>query len=284
MSTRLMAHDCSDGADGHVLVSWHRHWLLSTHLPDFGKGRPMIRYTSDGDFWDVVAASYWQREPFLFQCDPTDAPFDAASVFQALTARVDPDPLDWIQAAVTTSPTALREYRLVSFRRYGPQPGDGDFDGYFERLRGTAFGFNVHNLGGRNPDLLARTAVFGEHLTALPGSPVVRKWELDAFAGTYPATPFGIHRDNAGVFSFSLVGRRTYLLWPEECFEPGHPDLTRPDPEVIARHADAATRIDVEPGFGVYWPPSRWHVVLSDGNPFAVAQVSAYFDHADLGR
>ena len=60
--------------------------------------------------------------------------------------------------------------------------------------------------------------------------------------------------------------------------------MTRPDPEIIARHAPAATRIDLEPGLGAYWPPSNWHVVLSDGNPFAVAQVSAYFDPADLGR
>lgn len=244
----------------------------------------MIRYSSDGAFWDAVKDKYWQREPFQFAWDPADAPFNSASTFRALTTTVDQDPLDWIQAAVGPDPTGLRDYRLVTFRRYGPQASDQDFDGYFDRLQGVPFGFNVHNLGQRNPDLLERTAVFGERLTALPDSPVVRKWELDVFAGTYPATPLGIHRDNAGVFSFSLLGRRTYLLWPPECFTPGHPDLTTPDPEVIARHAHAATRIDVEPGFGVYWPPSRWHVVLSDGNPFVVAQVSAYFDHADLGR
>ncbi len=127
------------------------------------------------------------------------------------------------------------------------------------------------------------TEPFHERLNALLGAPVVRRWEIDAFFGNYAATPFGIHRVNGGVFSFCLYGKRTYLLWPPEYFHRGHRDLIRPDPEVIARHADAATRIDVKPGSGVYWPSNRWHVVLSDGSPFAVAQVSAYFDHAGLG-
>lgn len=243
----------------------------------------MIQYQADGAFWDAIIDSHWQRDPLLFRVDDADSPFDRDAVFAALTASTPRDPLDWIQASADPSPTGLRDYRMVQFRTHGPRASDGDFDGYFDRLRGTAFGFNMHNLGARNPELLRRTAVFGQRLSDLPGSPVVGRWELDAFVGTYPATPFGIHRDNGGVFSFCLVGRRTYLLWPPDYFRPGHPDLTRPDPEVIARHADAAEAFAVEPGLGIYWPSNRWHVVLSDGNPFAVAQVSAYFDHADLG-
>ena len=145
-----------------------------------------------------------------------------------------------------------------------------------------SFGFNVHDLGRRNPALLDTTAVFSQQLGKVPGTPPVRKWELDVFAGSYPVTPLGIHRDNAGVFSFSIWGKRTYLLWPPDHFVPGHPDLIRPDRAVIERHAAEATRIDVAPGRGVYWPPHFWHVVLADGNPFAVAQVSAYFAQADL--
>jgi ribosomal protein L16 Arg81 hydroxylase len=92
----------------------------------------------------------------------------------------------------------------------------------------------------------------------------------------------GIHRDNGGVFSFSLHGTRTYLLWPPDHFVSGHPAVTNPDPAVIAEQAAEATRVVIEPGLGLYWPPGWWHVVLADGNPFVVAQVSAYFDHADV--
>ncbi len=241
-----------------------------------------LRYQSDGEFWDRVANENWQRWPLAFTCASVDTPFTADAVFAALTADVPHDPLDWIQLATSTTPSNVRDYRMVSFRRYGPAPADGDFAGYFERLRGVSFGFNVHDLGRRNPALLATTAVFGQQLGSVPGTPPVRKWELDVFAGSYPVTPLGIHRDNAGVFSFSIWGRRTYLLWPPDYFAPGHPDLIRPDRAVIERHATDAIQIDVEPGRGVYWPPHFWHVVLADGNPFVVAQVSAYFEQADL--
>jgi hypothetical protein len=102
--------------------------------------------------------------------------------------------------------------------------------------------------------------------------------------GTYRATPFGIHRDPAGVFSFTLKGQRTYFTWPAETFEPDHPDLLSPDPDVIARHLDKAERFDVSPGQVFYWPSNRWHLVASQGDPFVVAQVSAYFAPADVGQ
>lgn len=236
----------------------------------------------DDAFLPMIAERYWQREPVQFAVDPGRSPFDAASVFHALSAPVAHDPLDWLQVAARADPTNVRHFRMVPFRTHGPRADDGDFAGYFDRLSTMSFGFNVHDLGRRDPALLARTAAFRDALTAVPGSPVVRRWELDAFVGNYRATPLGIHRDNGGVFSFCLVGRRTYLLWPPEYFASNHPDLTKPDPAIIDRHAHAATRIDVEPGYGVYWPSNRWHVVLSSGEPFAVAQVSAYFDQADL--
>lgn len=242
----------------------------------------MLGFQPEGEFWNRVANEYWQQKPLAFTFTEEDTPFGRDAVFAALTADVPHDPLDWIQLATSNRPNNVRDYRMVSFRRYGPAPADGDFSGYFERLRGLSFGFNVHDLGRRNPVLLNTTKEFSQQLSNVPGTPPVRKWELDVFAGSYPVTPLGIHRDNAGVFSFSIFGKRTYLLWPPDYFTPGHPDLIRPDREVIERHAADAIRIDVAPGRGVYWPPHFWHVVLADGNPFAVAQVSAYFEQADL--
>lgn len=236
----------------------------------------------DDEFLPTIAEQYWQREPVKFRVTTQESPFDPAAVFTALSAPVAHDQLDWLQVAARADPTNVRHYRMVPFRTHGPRVDDVDFAGYFARLSQLSFGFNVHDLGRRAPDLLARTQPFREQLTAVPGFPSVRHWELDAFVGTYRATPFGIHRDNGGVFSFCLVGTRTYLLWPPAYFTANHPDLTKPDPEIIARHAEAATRIDVEPGYGLYWPSNRWHVVLGNGEPFAMAQVSAYFDQADL--
>lgn len=257
---------------------------MGRRRPGVEKGDPLLRYDRSEAFWRKASDEYWQREPFVFEVDPAAAPFEEGAVFDALASDVEHDRLDWIQLALTDSPTNLRDYRMTTFRKHGPQASDGGFAGYFERLSKLSFGLNVHDLDRRNPTLGGTSEVFDEHFGVHPRSPIPRRWELDAFVGNYPATPFGIHRDNAGVFSFCLVGQRTVMLWPEDYFEPGHPDLTRPDPRIIARHAEAATRIRLEPGLGAYWPPGNWHVVLSDGNPFAVAQVSAYFDQADLGR
>ncbi len=239
-----------------------------------------IHYSPNGDFWDVVRERYWQREPFRFSYDVDDVPFSAESVFAALAAPAEYNALNWVQVAVTPTPTNVRDFRMVPLRQLGPRAEDGDIAGYVARVGDRTFGFNVHDLGSRNPALTPLARLFADRLGDQPGDPPIKTWELDVFAGTYPVTPLGIHQDNGGVFSFCLFGRRTYLLWPDESFTVHHPDLGKPDPEVIARNAETAVRIDVEPGFGVYWPPGNWHVVLGDGAPFLVAQVSAYFDLA----
>jgi 50S ribosomal protein L16 3-hydroxylase len=106
----------------------------------------------------------------------------------------------------------------------------------------------------------------------------------DTFFGNYRATPFGIHRDPASVFSFVLQGRRTYCFWPMSHFASDDPDLYRTDPEVLARHLDHAERFEAGPGDLIYWPSNRWHVILADGHPFVAAQVSAYFRPEDVGQ
>jgi len=112
----------------------------------------------------------------------------------------------------------------------------------------------------------------------------VVRWITDTFFGTYQATPFGIHRDDASVFCYCLHGSRTYYTWHEDYFKPGDEALLTPDINVIKKHIDHAECFDVEPGKLFYWPSNRWHVVFSDERPFVVAQLSAYFHPSDLGR
>jgi len=244
----------------------------------------MVRYEPDGTFWKSVIEEYWERTPFVFDVPVDNAPFTPASVFAAVAADGPRDRLDWMHLAAAETPSRVRHYVPLSLNQLGPRSADGDWDGFFTRLRGKQFGLNVHDLGRRNPDLAPIADVFGKHLSDVQGHPVPRRWELDTFAGTYRATPFGIHRDNASVFSFCLLGARTVMLWEPDYFTPGNPDLTKPDAEIIARHTPAATQLHLSPGRGAYWPSGYWHVVLSDGNPFVVAQASAYYDPADLGR
>lgn len=244
----------------------------------------MLRYAPDAEFFERVIAEHWERSAFVFTVDADNAPFTAQAVFDAVAADGARERLDWMHLAANRQPARVRDYVPLSLRQLGPRAADRDWQGFFDRLAGKEFGLNVHDLGRRNPQLAPVADIFAAHLSHVPGAPVPRKWELDTFAGTYRATPFGIHRDNASVFSFCLLGQRTVMLWEPGYFSPGHPDLTKPDPQIIERYATDATQLHLQPGRAAYWPSGYWHVVLSDGNPFVVAQASAYYDPADLGR
>ena len=153
-------------------------------------------------------------------------------------------------------PTGLRDYRLVTFRRYGPQASDQDFDGYFDRLQGVPFGFNVHNLGQRNPTCWNARPCSG---SASLHCPIPRWYASGSWTSLQARIP--PHRwastvtmpesspSHCSAVGPICSGRRNVSL-------PAIPTSPPPTLRVIARHAHAATRIDVEPGFGVYWPPS----------------------------
>ena len=165
----------------------------------------MLRFSADEGFWDAACERYWHREPFAFAVDADAAPFDEAGVFAALIAPGDRDPLDWLQVAEGSNPAQLRDYRLGTFKRFGPQSADGDFAGYYDRMAGVSFGFNVHDLGRRNPRW--RTS----RTSSTPNSGSIRFHRPRASGARHlrrhlPGDPFGIHRDNASVFSFCLVG------------------------------------------------------------------------------
>lgn len=123
---------------------------------------------------------------------------------------------------------------------------------------------------------------FIDHLSRVPGRPEVKRWDLDTFFGTYRVTPFGVHRDAASVFSFLLMGERTYYTWPPDYFA-DEQALYTPDPDKIAPHLAKAEVFHLKPGEVFYWPSNRWHVVMSDGRPSVVAQISAYFKYAQTG-
>jgi ribosomal protein L16 Arg81 hydroxylase len=81
------------------------------------------------------------------------------------------------------------------------------------------------------------------------------------------------------VFALGILGKRKYLLWPEDYFSPASDAILTPDMEKIEPHIEHAIQFDLEPGDMVYWPSTHWHVILSDGRPSAVVQLTSYFGH-----
>lgn len=245
----------------------------------------MLTFSRDpeADFWTDFVEQYWEKEPAVLNAgDPATLP-SLDDVYAAVThmPRVGPNDRFWLAAQET--PRSRDDFAQIDLSLMGPQPSDGGFDGFFHRLSAHSFGINIHRLDKGNPAFQGLVEDVSGALALAPG-PTAYMWLSDTFIGNYPATPFGIHRDPAGVLSFTLEGTRTYYTWPPEAFFDGHPDLGTPDPDVIARHLPNAERFDVQPGSLMYWPSNRWHLVTSPGEPFVVAQVSAYFRPEDVGQ
>lgn len=233
--------------------------------------------------WATFISTYWEKDPVLMASGFGDEPLTLDTLFAAITSMPARGPSDRFWLAARAPVRSRQDFRRLNLDLIGPQSSDQGFDGFFDRMGSHSYGINIHGLGKADARYDDLKEVFAGALHGAPG-PVPLRWQSDTFFGNYRATPFGIHRDPAGVFSFTLKGHRSYYTWPAATFEPDHPDLFNPDPDVIDKHLATAERIDVRPGQVVYWPSNRWHLVASSGDPFVVAQVSAYFAASDVGQ
>lgn len=232
-------------------------------------------------FWRDFIDTYWERAPTVWRRLYEPGLITADELFDTVISMPSRSKSDRFWVADTSPSGAPDRYTTISLDHFGPKSDDGSLDGFFARvqrgLNARPMGVNVHQLQLANPDLWFRLRQFIRGLIVGTGELPTQRWEIDTFFGTYHATPFGIHRDNASVFAFGVMGQRTYYFWPASAFQPGHDALAMPDMSHIAPYLQDAKRINIGPGDVVYWPSNHWHVVGSDGQPSAVVQISAYF-------
>ncbi len=99
--------------------------------------------------------------------------------------------------------------------------------------------------------------------------------EMGLYVGNYRVTPFGVHVDNCGVFSFPVVGQKTFRLWSPE-FAKAHPSLHRT--QRYSKFKTNSKTLTVGPGDMAYWPSSAWHVAESDGSFTATWSLGVWVD------
>lgn len=231
--------------------------------------------------WKKFVSRYWEREPAFLPAlfDPPIA--NAEELFGAIVRMPSRGRADRLWIAGKPQPRRGDDFKLAPLDAFGPRDSDLSLAGFFERsqsgFKGRPFGINIHHLQLAWPELWFRFRDFMSGLIDETGELPTQEWDIDTFFGTYESTPFGIHRDNASVFAIGVSGRRAYYFWPNEAFVEGDPVLATPDLEKMAPRFDEATRVEIGPGDAVYWPSSHWHVVVSEGEPSAVIQLSAYF-------
>ncbi len=86
--------------------------------------------------------------------------------------------------------------------------------------------------------------------------------EMGLYLGNYRKTPFGVHVDRCGVFSFPVVGQKKFRLWTS-AYVKKHPELDRAFS--YSRHKKDSILMQAEAGDMTYWPSSAWHIAESDG-------------------
>jgi len=229
--------------------------------------------------WTRFLELYWEKHPCKLAAPDWARFCDMEELFEVFVAAKGSERIvsDRFWIARDISPKRKEDFILVDLDLLGPQSSDGDFAGFFSRMKGRCFGINLHRLGRWNSEFRSRLS---EPIKRLDGGGAgtgsVKRWDIDCFLGTYRMTPFGVHQDRASVFSLCLQGQRTYLTWPPDYPWPEE-DLFVPDESRLERHLPAAEHFRIGPGELLYWPSNRWHVVCSNGQPSAVVQLSAYF-------
>lgn len=105
--------------------------------------------------------------------------------------------------------------------------------------------------------------------------------EMGLYLGNYRKTPFGVHVDSCGVFSFPVAGVKRFRLWTDE-YVKKNPSLDRAF--TYAKHKKASQLLEAGPGDMTYWPSAAWHIAESDGSFSATWSLGVWVDqpHSQL--
>lgn len=99
--------------------------------------------------------------------------------------------------------------------------------------------------------------------------------EMGLYLGNYRKTPFGVHVDSCGVFSFPVAGLKRFRLWTS-AFAKKNPGLDRAFK--YDRYKKNSQLLEVGPGDMAYWPSSAWHIAESDGSFSATWSLGVWID------
>ena len=99
--------------------------------------------------------------------------------------------------------------------------------------------------------------------------------EMGLYLGNYRKTPFGVHVDSCGVFSFPVMGTKKFRLWTDS-FVKKNPQLNRAFK--YDKYKKSSQLIQANPGDMAYWPSSAWHIAESEGSFSATWSLGVWVD------
>lgn len=227
---------------------------------------------------DFVAQS-WNRRPATLRCAP--------ELLSALRRGFDGAFRRAVSGHVLNGAGRVRFYvdgRLVQswpgLDLFGLVP-TGSFAAYVQALAAEAnapVGLVINDFATHDLDLWRLERALVEPLLRRVGLPPAYT-HAGMFGGTYPLTPFGIHRDQSGGFLFQLHGARQIWLWPP-CYFERHGAWIRADvvADSPASFKRDATILDLTPGDVAYWPTGYWHIAVARGRAAHAAITVGFWD------
>lgn len=99
--------------------------------------------------------------------------------------------------------------------------------------------------------------------------------ELGLYLGNYKKTPFGVHVDSCGVFSFPVVGQKKFRLWTTE-FVNKNPKLDRAFE--YSKYKKNSETVSACVGDMTYWPSTSYHIAESGGQFSATWSIGVWVD------
>ena len=160
--------------------------------------------------------------------------------------------------------------------RHLPKRSDKSLLGYHDRMESQYEDYCLvcDELLQVNHDENANLAGFTSDLFAQVGLPN-RFAEMGLYLGNYRKTPFGVHEDSCGVFSFPIVGVKRFRIW--------EPEFVKKNPKLAqsfsySKFKDASQVLETHVGDMAYWPSSAWHIAESNGSFSATWSLGIWID------
>ncbi len=232
--------------------------------------------TFESKFWIPFAKEYWEKKPFVLRNSSHPIfSLDDADIFKFLLLYSE-------HCRQTKSAEGLKLY--IDGQRADeselwhalPVKKDASLLGYHRRMEKTYEDYCLvcDELSQGAKDKWAVLESFLKPLYESVGVPN-RYAEMGLYLGNYRKTPFGVHVDGCGVFSFPVVGTKKFRLWDPKFVEK---NLDLQESFSYDDYKKHSTLLEVGPKEMAYWPSTAWHIAESDGSFSATWSIGIWLD------
>jgi ribosomal protein L16 Arg81 hydroxylase len=226
--------------------------------------KPSAPVPLDRKFWHGFAKNHWEKKPlFVKNLQSSLREISADEVFNLLVLYSD-------HCRKLNNPEGFKFY-IGGFKcgaedvlQVLPEKTDKSLLGYHARMQALFSDYclvcdELLSVNHKKQHLLTD---FTDELYRHVGFPN-RFSEMGLYLGNYRKTPFGIHVDSCGVFSFPVVGTKSFRLWTS-AYAKKNPGLDRAFK--YDKYKKDSQLLQASPGDMTYWPSSAWHIAESDGS------------------